>query len=151
MKKIIPAIYLLMISLGSLAQLEEKEIAGWEVIGKLQFGGITKAKMQYTLSGADTTYMLLVKDAGEQDRKKYFSVVFKGINGTYEKLYTILKSFFLPENKKNKKYIRAFDLGDTGVSVQHYRLIDGRAVMFYTRDGYAYWTERDIDKLFGKR
>ncbi len=151
MRKIIPLISLLIVSLAGHAQLEEKEIAGWEVIGKLQFGGTTKAKMQYIASGTDTTYMLLVKDAGEQDRKKYFSVVFSGVNGTYEKLYTILKSFFLPENKKNKKYSRAFDLGKTAVSVQHYRLIDGRAVMFYTRDGFAYWTEKDIDKLFGKR
>ncbi len=151
MRKIIPAICWLIVSLAGHAQIEEKEIAGWEVIGKLQFGGITKAKMQYTLSGTDTTYMLLIKDAGEQQQKKYFSIVFMGTGDTYEKLYTILKSFFLPENKKNKKYSRAFDLGKTGVSVQHYRLIDGRAVMFYTRDGYAYWTERDIDKLFGKR
>jgi hypothetical protein len=133
------------------AQLEEKESSEWQVIGRLHFGGITKARMQYTLNGRDTTYMLLVKDAGEKDRTKYFSIVFKGIDNTYAKLYEILKSFFLDEHKKDRKYIRAFDLGTTGVSVQHYRLIDGRGVMFYTRDGYALWTERDIDKLFGKR
>jgi hypothetical protein len=141
----------LFFQLNVFAQLEERGTSEWEVIGRLHFGAMTRAKMQYTLNGTDTTYMLLAKDAGEKDEKKYFSIVFKGADGTYEKLYLILKSFFLPENKKDKKYMRVFDLGKTGVSVQHYRLVDGRGIMFYTRDGYALWTERDIDKLFGKR
>ncbi|MEI9810124.1 MAG: hypothetical protein WDO16_20895 [Bacteroidota bacterium] len=66
------------------------------------------------------------------------------------KLYTILKSFFLPENKKDKNYSRTFNLGKTGVNVQHHRLITSRGVRFTTNDGYTYWSEKDIDKLFGK-
>lgn len=105
--------------------------------------------MEYKNNGEDTTYLLFVKDVREVPKNNFFSITFKNTNGTYQKLYTILKSFFLPENKKDKKYSRTFDLGNTGVNVQHYRLITGRGIMFYTQQGYTYWSERDVDKLFG--
>jgi hypothetical protein len=150
MKKIV-----LMIALGIsfsrvIAQLEEREAANWQIIGQLRFGGVTKAKMQYINYGGDTTYMLFIKDVRDQPKNNYFGITFKSIGGTYSKLYTILKSFFLPENKKDKKYSRTFSLGDTGINVQHYRLITGRGIMFYTKEGYTYWSEKDIDKLFGQ-
>lgn len=132
------------------AQLEEKEAANWQTIGQLKFGGISKAKLQYNANGADTTYFLFVKDVREQPRDNYFSITFKNIDGTFEKLYTILKSFFLDENKKNRNYSRTFKLGNKGVNIQYHLLITGRGVRFTTEDGYTYWSERDIDKLFGK-
>jgi len=137
-------------SYQAIAQIEERETANWQIIGQLKFGGITKAKMQYINSGADTTYMLFVKDVRDQPKNNYFGITFKGVDGTYNKLYSILKSFFLPENKKDRKYSRTFNLGNTGINVQHYRLITGRGIMFYTKDGYTYWSEKDIDKLFGQ-
>jgi hypothetical protein len=135
---------------GAHAQLEERESADWKVIGRLKFGGITKAKMEYTVSGNDTTYLLFIKDVRDQPKDNYFGITFKSVDGTYEKLYTILKSFFLPENKKDRKYSRTFNLGKTGVHVQHYQLITGRGVMFSTTEGHTYWSSKDIDKLFGK-
>jgi hypothetical protein len=132
------------------AQIEERESADWKVIGRLKFGGITKAKMEYTVSGNDTTYLLFIKDVRDQPKDNYFGITFKSIDGTYEKLYVILKSFFLPENKKDRKYSRTFNLGKTGVHVQHYQLITGRGVMFSTTEGHTYWSSKDIDKLFGK-
>jgi hypothetical protein len=132
------------------AQIEEKEPTDWQTIGRLHFGGITKARLQYIASGEDTTYLLFIKDVRDQPKDNYFSITFKGIDNTYDKLYNILKSFFLDENKKNKKYSRTFRLGDKGVNVQHYRLITGRGIMFTTNDGYTYWSEQDIDKLFGR-
>ena len=132
------------------AQIEEREPADWKLIGRLKFGGITKAKMEYTNAGTDTTYFLFIKDVRDQPKDNYFGITFKSIDGTYEKLYTILKSFFLPENKKDKKYSRTFNLGKTGVHVQHRQLITGRGIMFSTTEGHTYWSEKDIDKLFGK-
>jgi hypothetical protein len=132
------------------AQLEEREAADWKVIGRLKFGGITKAKMEYTVAGNDTTYLLFIKDVRDQPKDNYFGVTFKSVDGTYEKLYSILKSFFLPENRRDKKYSRTFNLGKTGVHVQHYQLITGRGIMFSTTEGHTYWSAKDIDKLFGK-
>ena len=150
MKKIVLLGFIIVTSLISQAQLEEGEAADWKIIGALKFGGITKAKMQYINDGSDTTYLLFVKDVREQPKNNYFSIRFKNTDDTYAKLYSILKSFFLNEHKKDRKYSRTFKLGDTGVNVQHYRLITGRGIMFYTSDGYTYWSERDVDKLFGK-
>ena len=132
------------------AQLEERQAADWKLIGALKFGGITKAKMEYINSGTDTTYLLFVKDFRDEPKDHYFSIKFKSTDDTFSKLYTILKSFFLPENKKNKDYSRTFNLGNTAVNVSHKRLITSRGIMFYTNDGYANWSEKDIDKLFGQ-
>ena len=132
------------------AQLTEKETGGWKPIGKLKFGGITKASLEYKNVGRDTVYLLFVKDFREQPKDNYFSISFKNTGGTFEKLYTILKSFFLPENS-DRKYSRTFELGTTTVNVSHKTLIGSRGIMFFTRDGYANWSEKDVDKLFGMR
>ncbi len=139
----------LLLTTATHAQLTEKEPVKWQPIGKLKFGGITKASLEYQYNGRDTTYLLFVKDFREQPKDNYFSIHFKSTDDTFSKLYTILKSFFLPENKKNKNYSRTFQLGNTTVNVSHKVLITGRGIMFYTKDGYTNWSERDIDKLFG--
>ncbi|MEP7373941.1 MAG: hypothetical protein ABI675_11165 [Chitinophagaceae bacterium] len=150
MRKIIFAALLAITALAGNTQIEEKERADWQTIGRLKFGGITKAKMEFTASGTDTTYMLFIKDVRDKPENHYFSITFKNVDGTYEKFYTILKSFFLAENKKNRRYSRTFRLGDGSVNVQHHQLITSRGIMFSTNDGYTYWSEKDIDKLFGK-
>ena len=138
------------LSLSGFGQLQEATPAEWTSIGKLKFGGITKAKLEYKTNGRDTVYLLFVKDVREHPKDNYFSISFRNIDGTYEKLYEILKSFFSGENKKNKKYSRTFMLGDKAVNIQHHLLITGRGIMFHTEDGYTYWSEKDVDKLFGK-
>ncbi len=133
------------------AQLTEKEPGKWNLIGKLKFGGITKASLEYQNVGQDTIYLLFIKDFREQPKDHYFSITFKNTDGTFSKLYTILKSFFLDENKKNKQYSRTFVLGNTSVNVSYKIMLTGRGIMFYTKDGYINWDERDVDKLFGLR
>ena len=138
-----------LVTTATHAQLTEKETGNWQPVGKLKFAGITKASLEYQDIGRDTTYLLFVKDFREQPKDNYFSIRFNNTDGTFSKLYTILKSFFLPENKKNKNYSRTFQLGNVTVNVSHKILITGRGIMFYTREGYANWSEKDIDKLFG--
>ncbi len=140
---------MVLITSASHAQLTEREAAAWQPIGKLKFGGITKASLEYKTVGGDTNYLLFIKDFREQPKDNYFSITFKSTDGTLGKLYTILKSFFLPENKRDKKYSRTFQLGNTTVNVSHKLLIGSRGIMFFTSAGYANWSERDIDKLFG--
>jgi hypothetical protein len=150
MKRIIIITITFLVSSVLYAQLEEKTAGDWQTIGQLKFGGIIKAKLEYTASGNDTTYFLLIKDVREQPKDNYFSITFKNIDGTFEKFYTILKSFFLEENKKNRNYSRTFKLGNKGVSIHYHLLITGRGIRFTTSDGYTYWSEKDIEKLFGK-
>lgn len=151
MKKTILLLLLTLLSFTGFTQIEMKEPADWVLIGQLKFGGITKAKLQYINSGTDTTYMLFIKDVREEPKNNYFAVNFKGIDETYNKLYAVLKSFFLKENKKNRNYSKTFKLGDSGVNIQHHRLLTAPGIMFTTSDGYAYFTENDINKLFDKK
>jgi len=151
MKRSISLVMLAMVSLTSFAQIEMRETANWILIGELKFGGISKAKLQYIHSGGDTTYMLFIKDVREQPKNHYFGINFKGIDNTFNTLYDILKACFLKENRKNRKYEKTFKLGDSFVHLQHYRLITAPGIMFSTKEGHAYFTEKDIDKLFGKR
>ena len=150
MKKLVFLIVFQFVSGMIIAQLQEKEPADWKLIGRLKFGGITRASLQYMNNGNDTTYLLFIKDVREQPKNNYFSISFRNVDGTYAKLYAILKSFFLDENKK-KSYSRTFKLGETGVNVQHHLLVTGRGIMLTTADGYTYLSERDIDKLFDMR
>ena len=117
MKKMMLLIILLMAFSASYAQIEEREAAGWQVISRLKFGGITKAKMEYTVSGNDTTYLLFIKDVRDQPKDNYFGITFKSVDGTYEKLYTILKSFFLPENKKWSQHACSIHSFTKGVGI----------------------------------
>jgi hypothetical protein len=150
MRRILFLTLLFLWGFTAFAQLDERAPADWKVIGRLKFGGITKAKLQYTNTGQDTLYMLFIKDVREQPKDNYFSITFRNTDDTYARLYSILKSFFLNENKKSG-YSRTFKLGDTGVNVQHHLLVTGRGIMLTTKDGYTYWSEKDIDKLFGLR
>lgn len=133
------------------AQLEVYETSQWTIIGELKFALSTKAKMQYSASGKDTTYMLLMRDAEKNRTNHYFSVSFNSYGDTYNQFYEILKSFFIPENRKNRKYMKTFKLGGTGVNVQHDWNLSGATIMLTTREGFIVLNEREIDKLFGRR
>lgn len=151
MFKIILIPVFLLFSQWGHAQLEMHEPAPWTTIGELKFGGITRAKLEYSANGKDTSYLLLMKDSEENRKNHYFSVKFKNYRGTYSQFYEIMKSFFLPENRKNKKYMKTFTLGDTGVNLQHIFKLNGASVLLTTRDGFTFFSEKDIDKLFGQK
>lgn len=136
------------------AQITMAEKVEWKTIGKLKPLGSTKATLEYNASGRDTTYLLFMKDftkRGENAESKFFSIKFKGIDNTFEKLYALLKSFFLDENRKNNQYSQSFRLGSQMVYLQHYLLVTGKGVKLSTNDGYITLSEGDIDKLFGKK
>lgn len=136
------------------AQITMAQKADWKPIGKLKTLGSTKASLEYQLTGRDTIYFLFMKDftkRGEKAEPHYFSVKFNGVDDTFQKFYELLKSFFLDENRKNKKYTQTFRLGDKMVNLQHQLLVTGKGVMLTTKEGYINLSEGDIDKLFGKR
>jgi hypothetical protein len=151
MKSIILVTTVFLFSFAAMAQIEISEPGAWTTIAELKTLGLTKAKMEYKNHGRDTTYMLFMKDVRKQPEKNYFAVHFKGTDDTFNKFYDVLKSFFIAENRKNKKYMKTFKLGSDFVNIQHYRLITSPGIMFSTNEGHTYFSEKDIDKLFGKR
>ena len=136
--------------LGSNAQITMAETAEWTTIGQLKPLGSLKAKMEYRVSGNDTIYFLFVKDFTKREEPHYFGVKFRSTDNTFSKLYELLKSFFLDENR-GKNYTKTFRLGEDMVNLQHQLLVTGKGVRFTTREGYINFSEKDIDKLFGMR
>lgn len=150
MQKIfLSVLFCMSVSITS-AQLQEVETSGWSVVGHIKRIGTTIAKMEYKLSANDTMYHLLMKDFKKQEETNYFSISFRSTDNSFGRFYNLLKSFFLPENKK-KDYMKTFRLGNEGVNLQHIVVIGSKAVRLTTSEGYINLSEKDIDKLFGKR
>ena len=150
MQKIILPVLLCMAFHVSRAQLQEVETAGWGTVGQIKRLGTTIAKMEYKLSGSDTVYNLLMKDFKKQVEVNYFSISFRSTDNSFGKFYELLKSFFLPVNK-DKNYMKTFRLGSNGVNLQHIGIIGGRGVRLTTSEGYINLSEKDIEKIFGKK
>lgn len=132
------------------AQLQELETSGWSVVGHIKRLGSTIAKMEYKVSGSDTLYNLLMKDFTKQQETNYFSIGFRSTGNSFGRFYSLLKSFFIAENK-SKSYMKTFRIGNDNVNLQHTVVIGSKAVRLTTTEGYINLSEKDIDKLFGMR
>lgn len=133
------------------AQIKMAEQAEWTVIGEVKSLGTTIAKFEYNAADTDTVYFLLMKDFKKQEEVNYFSMKFKGRGNACSQFYQLLKSFFIKDNKANKNYMQTFTLGETGVNLQHCTLIAKHGLRLTTKEGFINLSEKDIDKLFGKR
>ncbi len=133
------------------AQIQMAEKAVWYPAGQVRSLGTLVAKLEYSLAGNDTTYLLLMKDFKRQQEVNYFSLKFQSAGNTCSQFYELLKSFFDDTNRKNNDYMQTFTLGNTGVNLQHCTLIAKHGVRLTTKEGYINLSEKDIDKLFGKR
>lgn len=151
MKKIavVPALFFI-VNIAT-AQIKMAEQAEWVVAGQVKSLGTTIAKLEYSAAGTDTAYFLLMKDFKKQEEVNYFSIKFRAKGNACSQLYELLKSFFIKDNKANKNYMQTFTLGETGVNLQHCTLIARHGVRLTTKEGYINLSEKDIDKLFGKR
>jgi hypothetical protein len=150
MQKIGLSLFLCFCLCQANAQLQEMETTGWTVIGHLKRLGGTIAKMEYKVSGNDTLYNLLMKDFKKQEETNYFGLGFRSTGNSFGRFYSLLKSFFLPENK-GRDYMKTFRLGNENVNLQHTVVIGSKAVRLTTTEGYINLSEKDIDKVFGKR
>ncbi len=132
------------------AQLKENDPVKWKELHTVKVMGSVKAEMLYVNDGKDSTYMLLLENMDKpKNKSRYFSIRFHGRDNTYEKLYAILKSFFLEENKKNKSYYKSFQLGETNVKVQHNRFVGTVGIRISTGYEFITLSEKQVDKLFG--
>lgn len=98
----------------------------------------------------DTTYLLVFRNARYKTIFDFQMVGFKNEGNTLEVFYTLLKSVYLDENIKNKDYNVKFKLGGIDVSVSTVRISGITSAMFFTPKGYAMFSEKEIDKIFGK-
>lgn len=77
-------------------------------------------------------------------------ISFKETGNDLEELYMLLNSFFTKENKRNENYKKTFKLGDEEVICQSFQGIPIQ-IYFKTNQGEFYMSEKQLNKLFGKK
>lgn len=122
------------------------------VVGKVAPLGAFIADLTYKIEGADTIYTFCHHNQKYKTLTDINCVVFFGRDNTFESLYTLLKSVFLDENKKNKDYLVSFKLLDDGYVIRTRRDFGVTQVQFSNESftQYVSFTEKQVDKLFGK-
>ena len=122
------------------------------VVGKVVPMGAFIADLTYSIDGVDTIYSFCHRNQKYTTLTDIKCVVFFGRDNTFESLYTLFKSVFLDENKKNKDYLVRFKIMDNGFSIRTNRIFGVTQVMFadelFTQ--HVSFTEKQVDKLFGK-
>lgn len=123
-------------------------------IGKIAPMGAFVAELSYMKNEADekdTTYILRFNNMKYKHIDAIESVYFSGTGGVVDDLYKAFKSVFNEENKKNKDYIIKFSLGKEVVAISNTKAMGVTSAMFLVKDAYFSLTEKQIDKLFGRK
>ena len=142
---------LCLINLNLEAQIQIQNPNPEVIVGKCKNGAYTQAQLSYVIQqDKDTLYTFLFLNAKYSTLTDYQSIVFSGENNTINDFYSVLKSFFSDENKKNKDYKVEFKLGATQVIASNLRIMGVTSVMILTSKGHVYLTEKQVDKVFGK-
>ncbi|HEY1021991.1 MAG TPA: hypothetical protein VGE06_06745 [Flavisolibacter sp.] len=147
----------LLLSASSFAQLKEVGSGpDWQTIGEVKWLKTTKARLQYIVQRADTTYWLYLKDEKVLRNNRdmpvinYFSIRFRNEGAALQTLEALLFSFFEGEGANDKAYEKTFWLGNTMVLVRHSPKIIGKAVMLTTKEGSIILTKNELTKLFAR-
>jgi hypothetical protein len=122
------------------------------VVGKVAPMGAFIADLTYKIEGVDTIYTFCHHNQKYKTLTDINCVVFLARDNTFESLYTLLKSVFLDENRKNKEYLVTFKLMDDGYVIKTRRDMGVTQVQFSNESftEYVSFTEKQVDKLFGK-
>lgn len=120
------------------------------VIGEVKSGPYTIGKLSYKIVDDDTLCTLMFYNRKYTQITDYQYIQFSAADGTIDQLYNAFKSFFTPENIKNKDYKLNFDLGETPVLLANFRQMGITSVYIGITTGNTSFTEKQVDKIFGK-
>ena len=120
------------------------------VIGDVKSGPYTIGKLSYKIVDDDTLCTLMFYNRKYSQITDYQYIQFSAADGTIDQLYNAFKSFFTPENIKNKDYKLNFDLGETPVLLANLRQMGITTVYLGVTGGNTNFTEKQVDKIFGK-
>lgn len=104
------------------------------------------AALKYTAVENDTFYTFSYLNKHYSHITDTQVIVFSGAK-TLDDLYKFFKSFYLPENENNKDYGMSFKLGDHDINM----FANKGKVFFSEGNNYTVLTEKQIDKLFGRK
>jgi len=143
---------LIVLSISASAQMSApQKLDAGKSIGKVTNFGTFVGELRYVPGNGDTLYTLMYRNYAYTEITDIQHLLFHGNAQVLDTLYATLRTVFLPENKGNKDYILHFNLGDDAVMVTPFKSMGTSAVMIQKGNGYALFTEKQLDKLFGKR
>lgn len=154
MKQIIVVAIALIASFSTFAQVQIIDVDKSQsvTVGKLRSGLAFVADLEYKLDDKDTVYTLSFQDNRYTHITSIKSVSFNSDGDALNSVYTIFKSIFKEENKKNKDYSVTFKLGQETVMVANSRMMGISYVRFFVGNSYSIpLLESQVDKLFGKQ
>lgn len=138
------------------SQLQEiHSKASWTVMGEVKWINTTKARLQFTSTGKDTSYWLYLKDEKTLKNTRdmpvlnYFSIHFDNEGDALPALKNLLFSFFEDSHARDKTFEKTFRLGNSLVLVQHAGKLTGKSILLTTREGSIILSKREIQKLLG--
>ncbi|WP_417619847.1 hypothetical protein [Oceanihabitans sediminis] len=147
MKTLLKLTFLLFFSITN-AQFAETALPDEKVktIGGFSNLGMSHAVLRYEIIDDIKVYSL--KYGLTQDVSHILQ--FNETGSDLEALYDLINTFFIKENKKKDVYKKAFKLGDVDVICRSSHNIPYQ-VSFKTDQGQFRMSERQFNKLFGKR
>lgn len=149
MKKVI---FALLLPILTFSQIEVKEAIRFTEIGHVKKAGMFFAEIKYSIDKQqDTTYYYVFKNEKYSTLMDIKIVSFGSQNNTLNELYKLYKLGFAEENRNNKDFSVRFKLGTSDVYLSSYKIMGIVAVTFNSPDGYITFTEKEVDRLFGKR
>ena len=116
------------------------------IVGKVNPMNTFIAELNYSVKDKDTTYTLSFRDMKYEQITSIKSIQFSGEGNTVDQFYSLFKSVFSDENKKNKDYAVTVTLGNKVISISRYK----NMALFLVDNSNVFLTEKQIDKLFGK-
>jgi hypothetical protein len=153
MKKILVVAIALIVSFSSFAQIQVIDVnkSSSVTVGKLKSGLAFVADLEYKLDDKDTLYTLSFQNNRFQQIVAIESIHFNADGNTLYGFYSICKSVFSEENKKNKDYSVTFKLGNQTIMVVNSRMMGTTYLRIFAGNAYTLpLLESQIDKLFGK-
>ena len=154
MKQILVVAIALIATINSYGQVQLLQVDNNQTVtvGKLKSGFAFIADLEYKIDDKDTVYTLSFQDNRFTQITSIKSVSFNSDGDALNSVYSIFKSVFKDENKKNKDYNVTFKLGQETVMVANSRMMGITYARLFVNNSYSIpLLESQVDKLFGKQ
>lgn len=142
--------FISLMSFGQIEILKTNKTKSVEV-GKVYIGLDFVSSLKYSPQEGDTTYVLTFWNREFQRPIDMQVIYFNGNQKTLDDLYTVCKSVFEEENRKNKDYNVFIQLGADKVLISTWKYYGLTHVNIRSKEGYFILTESQLEKLFNKR
>jgi hypothetical protein len=153
MKKLSMVLLLALVATVSFGQIQVLEVNKTPkvTLGKIKSGLAFVAEMEYEANKSDTLYTLSFRDYKYQQITSIRLISFNSDSDAFNSFYSICKSVFNDENRKNKDYSVTFKLGGETILVANYKMMGMTYVQIFDGTGMSTpLTESQLNKLFGK-